>query len=131
MCFFCVAGKTATQLWKRPPQGINEKFDIMNPPPPTRQGQPVGQSIHRANRGVMAQDYRPSQTYDVGQDTIMTPSLAREMTTSWQTGWWRTGGWYYPNDYGWGPGFHGDCMTPQFYMRPGLKRPVQQGGRQI
>lgn len=131
MCLLCSAVSSASKFWPRPPLGLDAVLNSTSPPAPTRQGQPRGQDIPRAERGQDDQGAYAFQTYNTGRNTWMTPSLAREMTTSWSTAAWRVGGPNYPQDFGFGPGFHGDCMSPQFYMRPGIKVPVQQGGRQI
>jgi hypothetical protein len=89
------------------------------------------QTIPRNPRGVEFQGAYAMQNYATGMDRHITPSLSRQMLYTWQDAVYNTGGPHYPNDYGFGPGFHGDCMSPQFYMRPGYRVPVQQGGRQI
>lgn len=132
MCFLCVGVKSASKFWTRPPLGLDAKIVSTDPQPIANMGQPYSQIIPRAERGQDDQGAYRFQTYNTGQDHHFLKSLAREILTSWSTAAWRVGGAPgYPLDYGYGPGFHGDCSTPQFYMRPGIKLPIQQGGRQI
>lgn len=119
-----------SSLWPRPPLGDSEIRDQLKPLP-YPQKPTASQSIHRAARGIDFQGAYSSQIYATGADHIMTPSLARSMMYTFEDAQFNVGGPRYPLDYGFGPGFHGDCMTPQFYMRPGIRLPVQQGGRQL
>jgi len=89
------------------------------------------QSIHRAARGPEFEGEYTAQRYVVGMDHLVIPSLARQMRYTWGDAAFNVGGPHYPLDYGFGPGYHGDCMSPQFYMRPGIRMPLQQGGRQM
>lgn len=150
--------KRIRDLWPIPALGLDAILDQLAPQKIPNTGTPVGQSIHRAERGTDDQGFYAFQTYNVGQDKIVIPSLAREYLTSVATAAWRVGspegvnGGYPQSVIGaqvqsnnpqqenpiqvvgmpdLGPGYHGDCMTPQQYMRPGLKLPIQQGGRQI
>jgi hypothetical protein len=150
--------KRIRDLWPVPALGLDAVYDQLAQQKIPNTGTPVGQAIHAAERGLDDQGYYRFQTYNVGQDRIVIPSLAREYLTSVQTAAWRVGspegvnGGYPQSLIGYhhfsndptkvadispvgmpdfGPGYHGDCMTPQFYMRPGIKVPVSQGGRQI
>lgn len=156
---FGIQAKRLRDLFPIPSLGLDAVWDQEKPQKIPNTGTPVGQSIHRAERGVDDQGYYAFQTYNVGQDKIVIPSLAREYLTSVATAAWRVGspegvnGGYPQSVVGqqpyntnqpqqvekinvqgmadYGPGYHGDCMTPQFYMRPGIVNPAQQGGRQI
>jgi hypothetical protein len=117
-------------LWPVPALGLDAIADSSKPLP-YNGGNVYNQTIPRAMRGPEFQGAYSMQNYATGMDTHMTPSLARQMLYTWEDAQFNTGGPMYPNDYGFGPGFHGDCMSPQFYMRPGYVQPVQQGGRQL
>lgn len=108
-------------LWPRPALGLDAVTDSLKPmavPGADRPSQ--SQAIHRAHRGVADYQEYVRQTYDVGQDRITTRSLGRSMVYSILEAMFRTGGPHYPKDYGFGPGAHYDCMSPQWYMRPGV-----------
>jgi|SRR5215831_9197061 len=119
-----------SKIWPLPPLGDAEVRDPLRPPPYPQQPT-TSQTIPRAARGVEFQGAYAMQNYASGMDHHLIPSLARQMLYTWDDAAYNTGGPRYPKDYGFGPGFHGDCMSPQFYMRPGIKIPVQQGGRQM
>jgi len=117
-------------LWPIPPFGLDAIADSSKPPP-YHDSPATHQTIPRNPRGPEFQGAYAQQNYATGMNRYMNRSLARQMLYTWDDAAYNTGGPHYPNDYGFGPGFHGDCMTPQFYMRPGYKVPVQAGGRQI
>lgn len=119
-----------SKLWPTPPLGDAAVRDQLNPPPYPQQAT-YSQVIPRAMRGPEFQGEYAMQNYVTGMDHHMIPSLARGMLYTWDDAKFNVGGVSYPLDYGYGPGFHGDCMSPQFYMRPGIKMPVTQGGRQL
>lgn len=115
------------QLWPRPPLGLDAVRDSLVPQPIPNMGNPVNQIIHLADKGSVDRGVYLEQAYNVRQDHSVLKSLAREPLMSWFTAAWRLGGPGYPSDYGYGPGAHYDCMTPQFYMKPGVS-PMHQGG---
>lgn len=117
-------------LWPAPPLGDSEIRDQYKPLPYPQQGT-YSQTIPRAGRGIEYQGEYSMQNYATQMDHHVIPSLARGMLYTWTDAQYNVGGPRYPLDYGFGPGFHGDCMSPQFYMRPGYRVPVQQGGRQM
>lgn len=120
-------------LWPIPSLGLDAIHDQLQPLA-TAQHATYSQAIPRAPRGGDFNGEYASITYSTGMDHHMIPSLGREYLYTSSYAQLRVGGPHYPLDYGFGPGFHGDCMSPQFYMRPGIPPGVQAllaGGRQI
>lgn len=107
----------------------------------TGMGQPIDPSIsqaisgHYVPRGVDQQGAYQFQTFNNRMSPVVTHSLAREILYNWADAQFNIGGGAgYPLDYGFGPGAHGDCLTPQIYMKPGIYRnqraskpPIQMG----
>jgi hypothetical protein len=120
-------------LWPIPQLGLDAIHDQLQPLPTAQNGS-YHQQIPREPRGTDFNGEYNSVTYSTGMDHHILPSLGREyLYTSSYTAL-KLGGPHYPLDYGFGPGYHADCMTPQFYMRPGIPPGVQTllaGGRQI
>lgn len=81
---------------------------------------------YRAERGVGDQGAYVELHYNKILNHVVTHSLGRESLYNWADAQFNVGGVGYPRDYGFGPGFHGDCTVEmgnvQFYMRPGIYR---------
>jgi hypothetical protein len=86
----------------------------------------MGTDHFRAVRGVDTTIDHPYQTYNKHIGPVVTRSLGRETLYNWFDAQFNVGGVGYPNDYGFGPGYHGDATIEQgnvqLYMRPGIYR---------
>jgi hypothetical protein len=126
-------GLNFSNLWKKPQLGLDAIHDSLSPLPIVMQPN-YQQRVPREPRGGQFWGEYTGIGYSTGMDRHFIPSLGREYLYVSSHAVWRTGGPHYPNDYGFGPGYHGDCMTPQFYMRPGIPPGTQAlltGGRQL
>lgn len=78
------------------------------------------------NDAVVNQSAYAYAQYQHTISPVMTRSLGRSMMYAVKSAWIHShGGLGYPADYGFGPGDHKDEITPQIYMRPGV-RPLRQ-----
>lgn len=121
------------RLWARPPLG-QDAVRNSTQPIPLNLGNPYQQRIPRNPRGTAFWGEYIGLNYSTGMDHHVMPTLGRQYLYASAYASWAVGGPTYPPDYGFGPGYHGDCMTPQFYMRPGIPPQTQQlltGGRQL
>lgn len=126
-------GLNLAGLWPRPQLGLDAIHDSLSPLP-TAMKPTYQQRVSRQPRGGQFWGEYSKIEYATGMDHHVLPSLGREWEYTNTYTQFKTGGPHYPNDYGFGPGYHGDCMTPQFYMRPGIPPGTQAlltGGRQI
>ncbi len=94
-------------------------------------GQPIDVSTSQgrnqtARRSVVDRGAYAEQYYTKPVSHMMTHSLGRETLYNWADAQFNIGGPGYPHDFGFGPGYHGDCTVEmgnvQLYMRPGIWR---------
>jgi len=110
-----------------PPIGRANLQDPRNPLPVDYQSNGASQCTDEtARQSVVDQNAYSYLVYNKPLSNIVTRSLGRSYMYAVKDAWVHShGGLGYPADYGFGPGDHKDKMTPQFYMRPGV-RPLRQ-----
>lgn len=140
--FVNTVGYGRRSLWAYPPIGESAQRDPHVPDPtPGLDRQPQSQanaspavrSMRYAGRnfhsggGSQFNGTAPQVIYLKELGTLVTRSLSRNYLSGVVETRWRVGGIGYPNDYGFGPGYHGDSETvypnnPQVYLRnPGIQ----------
>lgn len=110
-----------------PPIGRANLQDPRQPDPVDYQSNGRCQGdIDTVNNTIQNNGEYASTVYLARTDNLIQRSLGRQIMYANKTAWIHShGGLGYPADYGFGPGDHKDEMTPQFYMRPGV-RPLKQ-----
>lgn len=109
-----------------PPIGRANLQDPRCPLPVDYQSNGQSQGQNDVSTGIVDKGAYSYQEFHARLSNVITRSLGRAIMYANKDAWVHShGGLGYPADYGFGPGDHKDEMTPQFYMRPGV-RPLKQ-----